>query len=84
MRDDLRAIGPNRYATTVVTPWGQRVAAEVIITTRQGWGRWPEAEDARWAAYRVGPAVIAIRLLGEIPTRRPRRAVAWAVPVEWN
>ena len=74
---ELRPIGPGRYRGRLRLPWGREVAAEVLVGTRQGWSRRPEAADGRWTAYEVGPAVVAIRLLGGLepptPSPLPRR-----------
>lgn len=62
--DELRPVGPGRYATTLRLPWGQEVPAELLVASRRGWSRRPESRDPRWAVYEVGPAVVAIRLPG--------------------
>ncbi len=68
--EELRPSGPGRYRFTVQTPWGQKVPAELLVGTKAGWDRRPEASDPRWTAYPVGPAVLAIRLLGGLPMAR--------------
>ena len=68
--EELRLDGPGRYRFTVHTPWGQKVPAEPLLARREGWDQRPEASDPRWTAYVVGPAVVAIRLLGGLPRAR--------------
>ncbi|GIW86143.1 MAG: hypothetical protein KatS3mg108_0467 [Isosphaeraceae bacterium] len=61
---DRLAVGGGRYAVWVAMPWGVRVPGEMLVATRWGWSRRPEAHDPRWTAYGIGPAVVAVRLLG--------------------
>ncbi len=77
MNDELRAIGPGRYAITVTTPWGE-VPAELIVATQRGWPERLESRDPRWAAYSCGPIVLAVRLKGNqvSPTTGPKAASA--------
>jgi hypothetical protein len=97
MSNELRPIGPGRYAFTLNTPWGQAIPAEVIVATVAGWSEHPEARDGRWTAYRLGPIVLALRLLGGLTgppppsgvtkAARPPRPAALPrspVPAEWN
>jgi hypothetical protein len=60
--NELRRVGPGRFVFRWVTPWGQAVPAEMIVTTARGWSERAEARNPRWSAYPVGPAVVAIRL----------------------
>lgn len=60
--DELRPLGPGRYAFTMATPWGQEIPAELIMATPAGWRERPESRDPRWSAYEVGPIILAIRL----------------------
>ena len=94
MNEELRPIGPGRYACRLAMPWGQEVPAELIVATRRGWRRRPESRDARWAAFAVGPVVLALFLKGTItgdippPTETvPTDAASplrWPIPAEWN
>lgn len=99
MSEELRPVGPGRYAFSVKTPWGQAIPAELIVSTAAGWPERPEARDPRWSAYPVGPLVLAIRLIGGQPgppvEPAPSRAACPArpaaprlpaspVPAEWN
>lgn len=68
--DDLRPAGPGRYRFSIQTPWGQTLPAELLLSTRSGWPLRPEAADPCWTAYPVGPAILAIRLLGGLPRAR--------------
>ena len=82
MPADFQAIGPGRFEMAVRMPWGEDVPAEVLVTTARGWKDRPESRDGSWTAFRVGPAMVAVRLLGERPA-------AWGlprsmVPAEWN
>jgi len=70
MSGELRPIEPGRYGVTLMMPWGQEVPAEMIMATRDGWSRRPEAQDPRWSAYPLGPVVLAIRLLAP-PAQAP-------------
>jgi hypothetical protein len=58
-------IAPGRFSFRWRTPWGQDVPAEILVSTRRGWPHRDEASDPRWAAFEVGPAIVAIRLMGE-------------------
>lgn len=69
-QEELRPSGAGVYRFTIQTPWGQQIPAEMLLATRSGWARRPEASDPRWTAYPVGPAVLAIRLLGGLPKAR--------------
>ncbi len=95
MHDDLRPIGSGRFAFSMNTPWGQRIPAELLVTTRRGWANRPESRDERWTAYAVGPAVMAIRLLDGLPRGSSRGArpsplalppfvTTRSIPAEWN
>ena len=92
MLDELQKTGPDRYEITMTTPWGQAVPAELILATRKGWSQRPESRDSHWAAFLVGPVVVAIRLQSSLspasaapePTPEPEPAMAWPVPAEWN
>jgi hypothetical protein len=66
---EWRALGDGRYAVWVGMPWGVEVPALVLVTSRRGWARRAEARDPRWTPYGIGPAVVAVRLLGGL--RRP-------------
>jgi hypothetical protein len=72
--EELRPLGPGRYATWVRGPWGQAIAAEMLVATREGWADRPEAGDPRWAAFAVGPTVVAFRLLGDLEAEAPAAA----------
>lgn len=65
--DELRPVGPGRYGFVLRLPWGQEVPAELLVACRRGWGRRPEASDPQWSAFEVGPAMVAIRLVGPAP-----------------
>jgi hypothetical protein len=83
--ESLQPIGPGRFLVTLRTPWGQEVPAEMLLTTARGWPERDEAQDPRWSALAVGPAVVALRLLGTPAPRPParlRRPAAAAA--EWN
>lgn len=69
-----RPLGGGRYAVLVRMPWGELVPGQVLVTSREGWGRRPEASDASWSAYPIGPAVVAIRLLGGAASLRADEA----------
>lgn len=95
MKGGLRPIGSGRYACMLATPWGQELPAEVILATVGGWPDRPEARDPRWAAYRVGPIVLAIHLVGDLPSVRANemfrdrcsagvRLPHSPIPAEWN
>lgn len=71
-----RRVGRGRYVTTVRMPWGVDEAAEIIVGTRGGWLDRTEARDPRWTAYPIGPAMLAIRLLGGSPVAGRRRRVS--------
>ncbi len=62
LQDELRPVGPGRYAFTLMTPWGQAVPAEMLVASGRGWDRRSESRDGGWSAFAVGPAVVAIRL----------------------
>jgi hypothetical protein len=63
--EELRPVRPGRFATRVRAPWGSMVPAEMLVASRAGWADRPEARDPRWVAFAVGPAVVALRLVGE-------------------
>jgi hypothetical protein len=63
---ELRVLGPGRFATRVRAPWGQEIEAEMMVATREGWADRPESADPRWSAFAAGPAVVAIRLIGDV------------------
>lgn len=68
---DFRRMGCGRYGFDWEAPWGQSVPAEMMVVPARGWPERPESRDPRWATFPVGPTVVAIRLLGGIPTRAP-------------
>lgn len=97
MSDELRPIGPGRYAFTMTAPWGLEMPAELIIATVAGWPEREESRDPSWVLQHVGPVVLAIRLAGSSTVWTPARpdssaeeCVSWArlpaspVPGEWN
>jgi hypothetical protein len=46
----------------------------MLIATRRGWPQRDESRDSRWAAFEVGAAIIAIRLIPDPPiSPRPER-----------
>jgi hypothetical protein len=82
--DSLQPIGPGRFLVTLTTPWGQELPAELLLATAKGWPERDEAHDPRWAAFPLGPAVVALRLLGTPPPRPPARLRRPAVSAELN
>jgi hypothetical protein len=91
-----RPLGDGCYAVLVKMPWGELVPAQVLVASREGWFRRPESGDVRWSAYPVGPAVVAIRLLGGFSpdsparpdplssSRPPIRRLIDSAPEEWS
>lgn len=59
---DFHPIGPGRFRVSLRSPWGQRIPAEMVLSTRRGWPHRREAREAGWAAFPVGPLVIGLRL----------------------
>jgi hypothetical protein len=63
---------------TWMAPWGQSIPAELLVMTARSWREHPASSDPAWAAFTVGPAMLAIRLKGDAsvppivwPTRAP-------------
>jgi hypothetical protein len=83
-----RPLGGGCYAVLVQMPWGELVPAQVMVVTREGWNRRLESGDDRWNAYPVGPAVVAIRLLGGFSSPLPQRSSSPRLidcpPEEWS
>ncbi len=65
MARDFRPLGQGRYRVLLRAPWGQEVAAELILSTPEGWAECAEAGDRVWVAYTVGPVVMGIKLVGD-------------------
>jgi hypothetical protein len=91
MGGDLERLGGGRFAVALRLPWGQRVPAELLVGTLRGWRERPEAADPRWAAYPIGPMVLALRLrpgltqtgaqtAGDLASRADREPAAPAAP----
>ena len=87
-----RPLGGGRYAVLIRMPWGELVPGQVIVASRPGWMRRPESDDPHWSAYPVGSAIVAVRLMGELPAvsgsclpglEKPM-PVAPAAPEEWS
>ena len=79
--EELRSVGPGRYRVEVRLPWGREVPAEMLVGTWRGWSRRPEASDASWTAFEVGPAVVAVRLLEGAAPESKRSPMREAVGV---
>lgn len=58
------ALGGGRYAVWLSMPWGVDVPALLVVSSLWGWRSRPESLDERWTAFAIGPAVLAIRLVG--------------------
>lgn len=82
--ESFEPVGPGRFRVVLLAPWGQGLPAEMLVTTARGWGDREEAQDPRWSAFPVGPAVVAFRLLGATPPTSGVRSRRWAAAVERN